>query len=116
MERVDVPAVHFVQNDYFAQSGDDAALAERYAMNQDHNPHMSASELRAGISDAIGRVSYGGERIVIEKNGKPAAVLISVQDLELLEALEDARDLAAIEAIRDEETVPWEQVKRDLGL
>jgi hypothetical protein len=39
-----------------------------------------------------------------------------VQDLELLEALEDARDLAAIEAIRDEETVPWEQVKRDLGL
>jgi prevent-host-death family protein len=57
-----------------------------------HNSHMSASELRTHISDAIGRVNYAGVRIVIEKNGKPAAVLISVEDLELLEALEALED------------------------
>ena len=84
--------------------------------NQDHNPHISASALRAGISDAIGRVSYAGERIIIEKNGKPAAALISVEDLALLEALEDARDLALVEARRDEESASLEEVKARLGL
>lgn len=76
-----------------------------------HNRHMSASALRTGISDALGRVNYAGERIVIERNGKAIGALIPIEDLELLEALEDARDLEAVEAIRDEGTVPWEEVK-----
>jgi prevent-host-death family protein len=82
----------------------------------DHNPHTTVSALRSNFSDAIGRVSYGGERIVIEKNGKPAAVLVSVQDLEQLEALEDARDLALVEARKGEQSVSLEEVKARLGL
>ena len=40
------------------------------------------------------RVAYKGERIVLERHGKDVAALVSVEDLELLEELEDRTDLA----------------------
>lgn len=51
---------------------------------------ISASEARAAFNDVLSRVSHGHERVTITRNGKPAAVLVSVEDLELLERLEDA--------------------------
>jgi prevent-host-death family protein len=61
---------------------------------------VSARELRADLSSIVGRVSFGHERIGVTRNGKLAAVVIGVDDLELLEQLEDANDLAAYEAAR----------------
>lgn len=55
-----------------------------------HNKTISASEARASFNDILSRVGYGQERLTITRNGKPAAVLVSVADLELLERLEDA--------------------------
>jgi len=56
--------------------------------------------LREGLSDAVGRVSYGHERVQITKNGKPAAVLIGPEDFELLEQLEMMRDAAEYRAAK----------------
>lgn len=56
--------------------------------------------LRDELSDVVARVSYRGERIGVTKNGKLSAVLISVDDLELLEALENERDLAEYRAAK----------------
>jgi prevent-host-death family protein len=53
---------------------------------------VSATEARKHLPELLNRAGYGKERICIESHGKPVAVLISYEDLERLEALEDARD------------------------
>ena len=62
---------------------------------------ISISQMKDSLSEVLNRVAYGRERIVIASRGKPKAAVISVEDLELLEELEDA--LAAYEAIEEHE-------------
>lgn len=60
---------------------------------------LSVSEARDQWADIIGRVQFGGERITLERRGKPVAVIVPVADIELLDRLEDHFDLmAALEA------------------
>lgn len=78
---------------------------------------LTTTEARNQFSDAINRVSYGGERIVLDRNGKGVAALISIEDLKLLEMLEDRADIEATrEALADKETVNWEDLKKELEL
>lgn len=73
--------------------------------------------LRDELSDVVARVSYRGERIGVTKNGKLAAVMISVDDLELLEALENERDLAEYRAAKAEDDgtrVSLEELRAEL--
>ena len=56
---------------------------------------VSVAELRLALSDSINRVAYGQERLAVTRRGKVAAV-----DLERLEALEDAQDLASYQAAK----------------
>ena len=58
------------------------------------------------------------QAVVLERYGRPAAVLLSPQRYEeLLAAEEEAEDVAAFDAALAEEgeNVPWDQVKADLG-
>ena len=55
----------------------------------------SRRELRSQLWDVLGRAMYAGDRIGVTRNGKLAAVVIGVADLEALEALEMAQDVAA---------------------
>jgi prevent-host-death family protein len=48
---------------------------------------ISIGQVKRDISELVNRVAYGGERIVLTSRGKPKAVLVSVQDFELLEQL-----------------------------
>jgi prevent-host-death family protein len=57
---------------------------------------ISATEARANFQDIINRAEYCSERIVIQRHGKIVGAVIGVKDLELLEALEDARDSEAL--------------------
>lgn len=72
------------------------------------------------LAELCNRVAYGGERLVITRRGKSRAALVSVEDLKLLQALEDAVDLAAArKALREAkagEIKPLEEVLRELGL
>lgn len=83
---------------------------------------ISASEARASFNDILSRVGYGQERLTITRNGKPAAVLVSVADLELLERLEDAYwgEVASerIKASREagEQLLEWDDFKHEYGL
>ncbi|MDO5066501.1 MAG: type II toxin-antitoxin system prevent-host-death family antitoxin [Propionibacteriaceae bacterium] len=56
---------------------------------------VSTRELRSQLSDVLGRAMYAGERIGVTRNGKLAAVVIGVADLETLEEFEMAQDVAA---------------------
>lgn len=85
-------------------------------------PTLSASEARSNFNDLVNRVQYGGERVTVTRQGKPAVVMISVTDLELLERLEDRLwgDLA-FERLEEEKrtgegSIDWNDLKRDLGL
>ena len=56
------------------------------------NPTIQLVELRNRLGDTINEITYTGRRLTITRNGKPAAALICIEDLELLEALELKRD------------------------
>lgn len=71
----------------------------------------------ARFADTIDLVRSTGQRIVLSKSGKRAVAIISIEDLELLQRLEDARDLkAAREALKRPGTTPWDDVKKRVGL
>ncbi|MDM2398150.1 type II toxin-antitoxin system Phd/YefM family antitoxin [Mycobacteroides abscessus] len=55
---------------------------------------VPVAELRNTLGDHVARTAYTGERVVITRRGKPAAALISTDDLARLEALEMAEDVA----------------------
>lgn len=64
---------------------------------------VSTRELRSQLSDVLGRAMYAGERIGVTRNGKLAAVVIGVEDLEALEAFEMAQDVAAYRSAKAED-------------
>ena len=81
---------------------------------------IPVSEAREDLSEIINQVSYGGERIVLQRRGKDVVAVISIDDLNLLEALEDRVDLdAARKALKEAErkgSIPWSKIKNELGL
>ena len=75
---------------------------------------VGLTRLRDVLGDTVDRVQRGGERVLLERNGKPVAALVSVEDLRLLEELEDRLDAEEIERVLsdpNEEWIPWERVK-----
>ena len=47
-----------------------------------------AAHVKARLSELVGRVAYGRERIVVLRRGRPMAALVSVEDLRRLETLD----------------------------
>ena len=76
------------------------------------------TELRTRGRDLVGKVQFGGERVILEFKGRPVAALVSLEDLELLEQLEDQALIRLADESEAEPgpNVPLEQVKRELGL
>jgi prevent-host-death family protein len=49
---------------------------------------LPVSMARSSFSDLLNEVLIYGERVVLERHGKPVAALVSVADLERLEELD----------------------------
>ena len=79
---------------------------------------LSTSELRKDTADALNKVVYRGDRIALQRRGKDVAVIVSVEDYELLRAIEDRADMETIKKIKAEqgEDVLWDDLKREPGL
>jgi antitoxin Phd len=78
--------------------------------------NISVTDARAQLPELIERAR--SEAVFVERRGKVEAVLISPEQYaRMLDALEDAEDVAAFdEAMAEEgEHIPWAQVKADLG-
>ena len=56
---------------------------------------VSLSDMRANIGDWVSRVAYSGERLVLRRNKRDMAAVVSLEDLRLLEELEMQDDLKA---------------------
>jgi prevent-host-death family protein len=79
--------------------------------------NMNIVKVRSSLADALNRVAYGGERIVLERRGKGVAALVSMEDLSLLQELEDLADIkAARKALKEKGGVPLEQIKKRLRM
>lgn len=79
---------------------------------------LTASQLREDLATAINQVAFGGERIVLQRNNKDVAALVSIEDLSFLRELEDKLDLAEMKKAMNEPgaNIPWEDVKKELGV
>jgi prevent-host-death family protein len=78
------------------------------------------SEARESFSTTINRVAFAGERIVLTRHGRRVAAVVPIEDLELIEAMEDARDLDEVRAAlvdpANRERIGWEKLKVGLDL
>ena len=81
---------------------------------------ITAAKARGNLAEVINTVAYGKERVVLTRRGKRVAAVIPVEDLEVLERIEDEIDLQearkALADVRKRGTIPWEKIKKDLGL
>lgn len=48
---------------------------------------LGTAEIKARLSEIVNRVTFGRERVIVLRRGKPVAALVSVNDLRRLEAL-----------------------------
>jgi prevent-host-death family protein len=84
--------------------------------------NIGIAEIRNSMADVLNRVAYQGERVVLERRGKGVAAIVSMEDLELLQALEDREDgKAARKALAElkrkgKKVVPLSAVKKRLGM
>jgi prevent-host-death family protein len=60
---------------------------------------MSSRDARARFADLIGEVYYGNETVIVERKGKPMAVVLSPDAYEALRR-EAARDWAIVDEVR----------------
>ena len=78
---------------------------------------MNVSAARDNLPEAVEAART--EAVFLQRYGRPAGVLVSPERYEqLMNALEDAEDVAAFDEALAEEgpNIPWDQVKADLGL
>lgn len=54
---------------------------------------ISTTDARSHFSTLLNKVSFGHKRFRLFRQGKPLAALVSIEDLDYLEALEDKMDI-----------------------
>lgn len=54
---------------------------------------ITTTKARDSFADIISKIAFGKERIILTRNGREIAAIISVEDLENLEEFEDLADL-----------------------
>ena len=81
---------------------------------------LTVAEAKNRFSDVLRRAEYGGERVIVERHGKPVAAIVSTDDLRRLEAADDAADLrdarVALAEAKAQGTKPLDAVLRKYGL
>lgn len=69
-------------------------------MPQREPTEISASEVRGQISEVISRVAFGGERLVICRNGNVRVAIVPISDLDRLKDLDRQQATKAVADLR----------------
>jgi antitoxin Phd len=79
---------------------------------------VSTADARKNFADIVNKVAYGKEPIVLTRRGQDIAALVSIDELELLQQIEDHIDIEdAKQALAESgENIPAEEVWKQLGL
>lgn len=84
-------------------------------------PEMTVTDARARLADVVDEARVNHDPVYLTRRGQRVAAVIDAADLaRLIEAAEDLADIEAARVarteIKAEGTIPWDQVKADLGL
>ena len=82
---------------------------------------IKTTKAREEFGSVIDRVAYTKRPVLLERRGKPLAVLVPLEDYRLLEKLieeeEDRIDIReSRKALAEGNFIPYEQVRKELGL
>ena len=79
---------------------------------------ISTADARKKLANIVNRVAFGKETFVLTRRGEALAALVSVEDLKLLQEMEERMDVDDAWKARSEseETVSWEELKKELNL
>lgn len=77
--------------------------------------HHSISDIRENLAAVIRESAY--EPVEIIRHGRRVAVMVSPMMFDrAMEALEDQADEAAVDEAIAGEMIPWDELKKELGL
>jgi prevent-host-death family protein len=79
---------------------------------------VSTAEARKKFSDIVNQVAYGKEPVVLTRRGQGIAALVSMEELELLQQIEDFIDIEdARKALAEPGVnIPAQEMWKKLGL
>ena len=79
---------------------------------------VTTAEARKKLAEIVNKVAYGKEPIVLTRRGEEIAALISMEELELLQLIEDHIDIEdAKKALAEPgENISSEKLWKELGL
>jgi len=83
---------------------------------------MTVTDARARFAEVVEQVRVERTPVYLTRHSRPVVAVVDAGDLErLVQAAEDLEDIMAARAAREEmatgaAAVPWDEVKRDLGL
>ncbi len=79
---------------------------------------ISTADARKNFADIVNKVAYGKEPIVLTRRGQKIAALVSIDELELLQQIEDHIDIEdAKKALAEpDENISDKEVWKQLGL
>ncbi len=106
--------VQLGQNDPFLKSHEN----EITFGGQNMDSSVTISEVKNRLSEIANQVAYGKDRIIVTRKGKNLMALVPIEDIEAIEQLEDRFDLEEARRVlsEEQESVPWEEVKKKLNL
>lgn len=79
---------------------------------------ITTAEARKNFAEIVNKVAYGKEPIVLTRRGQKIAALVSIDELELLQQIEDHIDIEDAKKALSEpgENISAEVVWKQLGL
>ncbi len=79
---------------------------------------VTTAEARKNLAEIINKVAYGNEPIVLTRRGAEIAALISMEELELLQLIEDFIDIEDAKKALEEpgKNIKAEKFWKELGL
>ena len=79
---------------------------------------VSTAEARKRLAEIVNKVAYGKEPIILTRRGEQIAALISMEELELLQIIEDYSDIQEAKKALEEpgENMPANEFWKKLGL
>ena len=79
---------------------------------------ISTADARKNFADIVNKVAYGNEPVVLTRRGQQVAALVSIDELELLQQIEDHIDIEdAKKALAEPgDNISAKKVWKQLGL
>ena len=87
-------------------------------VNNQMTTTITTVDARKNFADIVNKVSYGQDPIILTRRGEKIAALVSIEELELLQQIEDAIDIEDAKQALSEigENIPANKVWKQLGL